>query len=313
MPIDPQPSGSRLPTLVQCCQRVAASHVESISSLGDGLRFELLKPVLFGCTAETLLRLETASPYLEPDTADLWKDMCFKTYPLSADRYNSGQLEEPESWREQFNLLKEEEARKFIELGSRLRDRRQEAEERKRSQAIQITDQPPPTKRFRGWATGPTSKSLFQKTRSEASRVQKTMYTRLAPSMPRGKDYRSSGPSTKLLPPAPPSASGSGITVKTVEYRRPASSSSSATISSASSVARSVPSSATTSPGSSSTVIRAPPRSTNSAPTTSHATHLAPAMSKPSPNKKDKTANLFMPKHRAYSQRAAQSTSIPSK
>jgi hypothetical protein len=33
---------------------------------------------------------------------ELWKDMCFKCYPLAADRYHSGLLEEPESWRDQF-------------------------------------------------------------------------------------------------------------------------------------------------------------------------------------------------------------------
>lgn len=102
MPIDAQSSGSRLPTLVQYCQRgqslcfllmdsARLSHGSTlqwpqlmssvsltdstasrrlhltwysvaISNIGDGLRFELLRPVLFGCTPETLLRLETASP-----------------------------------------------------------------------------------------------------------------------------------------------------------------------------------------------------------------------------------------------------------
>lgn len=28
--------------------------------------------------------------------------MCFKTYPLAVDPYRSGELEEPESWRDEF-------------------------------------------------------------------------------------------------------------------------------------------------------------------------------------------------------------------
>lgn len=37
-------------------------HDVAISSLGDDLRFELIKPVLAGCSPETLSRLENTSP-----------------------------------------------------------------------------------------------------------------------------------------------------------------------------------------------------------------------------------------------------------
>lgn len=68
----------RVPTLVQYCQRVAAVHVDgssfphssdlvqqhipAISSLGDELRYELVRPILQRCTVDQLLRLEQASP-----------------------------------------------------------------------------------------------------------------------------------------------------------------------------------------------------------------------------------------------------------
>jgi elongin-A len=37
-------------------------YVIAISSLGNDLRFELIKPVLTGCSPETLSRLENTSP-----------------------------------------------------------------------------------------------------------------------------------------------------------------------------------------------------------------------------------------------------------
>lgn len=74
----------RVPTLVQYCQRVAAVHVDgrwfglsalcirtqrhtAISSLGDELRYDLVKPILERCTVDQLLRLEQASEVCNHD------------------------------------------------------------------------------------------------------------------------------------------------------------------------------------------------------------------------------------------------------
>lgn len=149
------------------------------------------------------------------------------------------------------------------------------------------------------------SKTLFQKTRSEASKIQKTMYTRLTPSMPRVKDYRCSGPSMSLLPPPPLSSTGSGVIVKTVTYRRPPPSSS-ASSSSATSVASVISSSA-----SSRSPVR-PPTQTNDTP--AHSPFPSPLPLNKSPvAKKDPKSSIFMPKHRAYSQRPGQAPSLPSR
>lgn len=86
--------------------------------------------------------------------------MCFKSFPLAAEHFASGNQEEPESWRDQFfvcsrndmqlqhrlfgaQTLREEEARKFQELGSRLRDRRKEAEDSKKEREVKLTDRIP--------------------------------------------------------------------------------------------------------------------------------------------------------------------------
>ena len=147
----------------------------------------------------------------------------------------------------------------------------------------------------------PPRKTLFQKTRTEASKIQKTMYNaRMVPPMPHVKDYRirSSIPSVKLLPPPPPSSSSPCVIVKTVAYRRPPSTSSSVT---------------------SSEPSRSPTRSPPARRSHSIKDHTPTGASpQPSPirlahqpnnspaGKKDPMSTLFMPKHRAHSQRPIQ-------
>ncbi|KAF7338071.1 hypothetical protein MVEN_02031600 [Mycena venus] len=137
----------RVPTLVQYCQRVAAVHVDAISSVGDELRYDLVKPILERCTVDQLLRLEQASPYLKKDTPEIWKALCFRTYPTATEGYHRGEILEPESWRDQYFVLVEEEARRIEEVGLKIRRQRQEAEERKKEQEIKITTQLPHGKR----------------------------------------------------------------------------------------------------------------------------------------------------------------------
>lgn len=92
----------RIPTLVQLCQRVATTHVDSITNLGDDLTYDLVKPVLERCCAEQLLRLEHASPHLQNDTPDIWRDLCHSKYPLAVERYSKLYLDEPTSWKDHF-------------------------------------------------------------------------------------------------------------------------------------------------------------------------------------------------------------------
>ena len=152
--------------------------------------------------------------------------------------------------------------------------------------------------------TSPQPKSLFQKTRSEASKIQKTMYTaRMVPPMPQVKDYRirSVAPSTKLLPPPPPSSGSPCVTVKTVHYRRPHSTSSSVTSESSRSPTCSPPA-----PRARVVKDRIPART---APQPSP-THLEPQPHNSPVAKKDPMSTLFIPKHRAHSQRPIQPQSI---
>ncbi|KAJ6630538.1 RNA polymerase II transcription factor SIII subunit A-domain-containing protein [Mycena sp. CBHHK59/15] len=282
----------RVPTLVQYCQRGMYFFCVSISSLGDGLRYDLVKPILERCTVDQLLRLEHASPVCTVEFREIWKDLCFRTYPTAAERYHLGHIQEPESWRDQYFVLVEEEARRLEEVGSRIRGQRLEAEERKREREVKLTDRIPPPKRSRGWGIPAQPKTLFQKTRSEASRLQKNMYAKptFLP-MPSTKNYRVLPPDDSLLLPASQSSvASSRVTVTTVVHR--VSVSGSATV------------------------------SASSSPSTLHATALSPRKKDrpagpefspiasesrppklPIPMKRDPMAALFLPKHRAYSQR----------
>ncbi|KAJ7685443.1 RNA polymerase II transcription factor SIII subunit A-domain-containing protein [Mycena polygramma] len=209
----------RVPTLVQYCQRVAAVHVDAISSLGDELRYDLVRPILERCTVDQLLRLEQSSPYLEKDTPEIWKALCFRTYPPAAERYHRGEIQEPASWKDQYFVLVEEEARRIEEVGLKIRRQRQEAEDRKKEQEIKITTQLPPPKRR--WGAPVQPKTLFQKTKSEASRLQKNMYAKpMFPPMPSGKNYRVLPPdNSAVLPLSQSGAASSRVTVTTVIHR----------------------------------------------------------------------------------------------
>ncbi|OBZ75759.1 Elongin-A [Grifola frondosa] len=311
----------KIPSLVQYCQRVASSHVEGICSLGDGLRFDIIRPILENCSAETLQRLEQASPYIEKDTSDMWKGLCFRSYPLAAQQYESNAIGEPDSWRDQYFVFSAMEAKRLDEVAARLRVQRQEAEERKKESQIKITDRPPPAKRSR-WGTSAQPKTLLQKTRSEAARVQKGIYAiHSNPTIPNGKNYRilPSKHSAKLLPPPPASSSSSSgprVTVTTVTVRRPK-------LTSPKAVSSTSPSriAAPSCPAFSSI-----PRYSQSVPrhtTTSTAQPISPpkpvsiseprlASQRPSQHsKKDPMASLFMPKHRAHSQLPTQPLSSP--
>ncbi|CCM04400.1 uncharacterized protein FIBRA_06577 [Fibroporia radiculosa] len=205
MSLDAEQSARRIPSLVQICQRVAAAHSDSICGLSGGIRYDLLIPILESCSPETLLRLEQDSPKKEGKSVlmqglDIWRRLSFRTYPIVTEQYRSNGIEEPESWRDEFFLLRDMEAKRFEELGSRLRTIRQEAADRRKETQIKITDRLPQTKRSRNWGAY-QPKTLLQKTRSEAARMQKGIYgTPMIPPMPTAKNYRvtPSVPSIKL-------------------------------------------------------------------------------------------------------------------
>ncbi|KAJ3782354.1 RNA polymerase II transcription factor SIII subunit A-domain-containing protein [Lentinula aff. detonsa] len=212
----------RIQSLVQLCQRVAGNHIESISSVGE-LPFTLVQPILERCSAEQLLRLEDASPHLKGDTEELWRTLCRRTYSAMMERLEDGTDTVPDSWRTHFYILREAEARRLEEVGSRIRSQRLEADERKKEREVKFTERLPPPKRQRtGWNMPTQPRTLFQKTRSEASRLQKNMYnTRMIPPMLKAKDYRATG--SIASPPLLAQTSYSNrVTVKTVT-RRPSS------------------------------------------------------------------------------------------
>jgi len=167
-----QPTTNRIPTLVQYCQRVASLNIESISGLGADISYELASPILDYCSASTLMRIEDASPHLKKDTNLRWKDLCNQDFLIESTKYLNDSSE-PASWRVLYEELKELRERKLEEAGSRLRNSRLDEEQRRRERNIKITDRLPPMKRSRLWGAPVQPKTLFQKTKSEASKMQR--------------------------------------------------------------------------------------------------------------------------------------------
>ncbi|KAI6127778.1 hypothetical protein EDD16DRAFT_1699802 [Pisolithus croceorrhizus] len=287
----------RIPTLGTYCQRVLSVHADALSCLGDDIRYDLIKPVLECCSAESLLRLEHSSPleYLQENTSDLWKRLCFKTYPLLVEQLARNGEFRPDSWREQFFFLREAEAHRLEEVTSKLRSQRMEAAERKKEREVKLTDRLPPAKRARTSAT--QHNTLFQKAKKEVKSRTALYTTRILPPMVHGKTYRvlPSAPSARP-PTASLSRTSKVCTDKAGATRLP---SASITLSTC-----------TPGPGDGSHLSTESPLSNSSAPSPSVSPFLVPSTQthaearilRPSIPKKDPTASLFMPKHRAFSQ-----------
>ena len=154
--------------------------------------------------------------------------------------------------------------------------------------------------------SGPTPpKTLFQKTRAEATKIQKNVFgTRLATTAHTIKSTR-----IQLRPPTAqltPSKSGTPKTVSTVKHRHIPTSSSKVTT-------PKFEAPASLSINKDSQPVKSPECKTGSIspnPLTSPKSH------KPPPSTKDSLSSLFMPKHRAYSQlpkRGSTSHSVPAR
>ncbi|KAN0077195.1 RNA polymerase II transcription factor SIII (Elongin) subunit A domain containing protein [Tylopilus felleus] len=282
----------RVPSLVFHCQRVLSAHADAITCLGDDVRYDVIKPVLECCSADTLVRLEQSSPYLEQDTSDLWERLCFKSYPLLAEQLARDADHQPESWRDQYFLLREAEANRLEEVASRLRNQRMEAAERKREREVKLTDKLPPAKRSRAWGTPSQPKTLFQKTKNEATKLRRSLYTPQLPPQLSGKVHRPTTASSLAAPSTKPV--NSRINVNAVTISRPSAS-----------TPQSTPHRPDLSKNATVLVSRKDPPAPPQSPTPA----LSPRPSKPPIQKKDPMASLFMPKHRALSQLPSQAGS----
>lgn len=177
-----------------------------------------------------------------------------------------------------------------------------EADERKKEREVKITDRLPPPKRARGWGAPSQPKTLFQKTKNEATKFRSSMYTaRLLP--PKRQRTLHSSPSLKPATSGPSEPTKSMVTVKTVTYKRP-------------SILPAPPQSSGR-PPTPSVSVPAPPKLAASPPS-AHSSNPLPTVQSPSTgeqrsfkppiNKKDPMASLFMPKHRTLSQLPGQNS-----
>ncbi|KAI9466373.1 RNA polymerase II transcription factor SIII subunit A-domain-containing protein [Lactarius psammicola] len=276
----------RVPSLVYYCRRVAVAHIDGIVSLGDNASFDLVRPILHSCSADNLRRLEDATPDLKAHTNDLWRQQCFREHPAEVEEYSSGLLDPPESWRDLFFDLRTKKEVRLAEIGARMKSQRLEAEERKKQKEIKFTDRVPPMKRARGWSSTPQQKSLFQKTRSEASKIQKAMFEPcIRPPMPTVQSNRQRVQNvTTESPTRAHTTSGTRVIVRPVPHRQ-----SPAT----------PPVSPSPEKKPSSSLVHNASFGPQDSPLLESTTRLRqPSLSA----KKEPTCSLFMPKHRAHSQ-----------
>lgn len=172
----------------------------------------------------------------------------------------------------------------------------------------------------------PQPKSLFDKTKTKTSQLQKNMYhARIIPPMPNNtRAFRVlSKPSGSTMPLLPPSSDTSRVTVNTVIHRRPATASTSSSVATSSPAMKRPSAFSTTKSRLAVPATPKPPSSSGSSswhptvgpstnnhtrsPATGHTTPSKPSESRPlkppTPAKRDPMASLFVPKRRTQSQR----------
>ncbi|KAI0086138.1 RNA polymerase II transcription factor SIII subunit A-domain-containing protein [Irpex rosettiformis] len=221
----------RVSSLVSFCQR-------DISSLGEDMPIDLIRPILQNCSADVLVRFEQASPVTW--FTEMWKALCSRSFPLMTEQHFAAQ--EPECWRDAYFRLRDFEKERLDAVAAKLRGKREEERKRKEGTQIKFTDKTPPVKRSRGSGLT-TQKTLFQKTVSEASKVQKGVYAaRKNPSMliPKTTTFSASIYSTSSLKPTKPTfpssipvssgnTTGTRVTVTSVPKPNPSASKTPAT------------------------------------------------------------------------------------
>ncbi|KAH0830658.1 hypothetical protein J3R83DRAFT_2113 [Lanmaoa asiatica] len=275
----------------------------AITGLGDDVRYDVIKPVLECCSADTLLRLEQSSPVspsrsitlssliIDPISGNVCASSPILYLPNNSHEMSTNNLSPGATNISSKNaashiraqLLREAEAHRLEEAASRLRNQRMEAAERKKEREVKLTDKLPPAKRARtAWGTSNQPKSLFQKTKNEATKLRRSLYSpRSALQIPTTASPLVA-PSTKSV--------NSRITVKTVSISRPSTSAQQTT------PRRPVQSTNSADPVSQKDFL-SPPQLPSPAHPPSQATEPRP--SKPPIQKRDPMASLFMPKHRS--------------
>ncbi|RPD66634.1 hypothetical protein L227DRAFT_606699 [Lentinus tigrinus ALCF2SS1-6] len=316
MSYDSEPPGRRIPTLVQHCQRVACAHVEILEKAGGMISLDpswrAARQILFASSSWPIQYVHSPSPryaavavtvfskYIANETADIWKALFLKQYPIEAHRYESDAMEEPESWRDIFFAARDREQQRLNQLSVKLKASRQEEEERKRESAIKLTDRAPPAKRARPWGAPSQPRSLFQRARIDTVRMQKNVFTQSTrPSFQRQRIV----PNSVSAKPPPPSSSASTSAGPPVVVRQvavmPKPSQSKPSKTTYTKTTNAVPIHSPSTPAARLASSPPPPPSSPPAPSSPPDFRSPPSRGPP---KKNPASSLFMPKHRAYSQ-----------
>ncbi|VDO49892.1 unnamed protein product [Haemonchus placei] len=101
-----------MPSLFNLCLRVLANNTR-VLYYADYINYEVLKPVLEKCDAETLAHIESKHDYLEEDTGELWQRFVTKKYP-------GEEPDDGDSWKDFYAFLEKEREKKLKLLSQRI-------------------------------------------------------------------------------------------------------------------------------------------------------------------------------------------------
>ncbi|KAK5968684.1 RNA polymerase II transcription factor SIII subunit A [Trichostrongylus colubriformis] len=101
-----------IPSLFSLCLRVLSNNIR-VLYYAEYINYDVLKPILEKCNAETLAHIESKHHYLEEDSSDLWQRIVTKKYP-------GAEPDDSDSWKDLYSCLEKERERKLKQLSQRI-------------------------------------------------------------------------------------------------------------------------------------------------------------------------------------------------
>ncbi|KAK6031658.1 RNA polymerase II transcription factor SIII subunit A [Ostertagia ostertagi] len=101
-----------LPSLFNLCLRVLSNNIR-VLYYAEYINYDVLKPILEKCNAETLAHIESRHPYLEQDSGELWQRIVTKKYP-------GEEPDDGDSWKDLYSFLEKQREKKLKQLSQRI-------------------------------------------------------------------------------------------------------------------------------------------------------------------------------------------------
>ncbi|KAI0008816.1 RNA polymerase II transcription factor SIII subunit A-domain-containing protein [Xylariaceae sp. FL0662B] len=126
-------------SLIELCTAVCIKNIKDITDVG-GMPFAVLRPILLKVDSAAQLRtIEASSPHLEGDTAECWKRLIKRDYPVLSERLKF-EPRNPASWHKIYDKYQRLEAEQKKEAEEKLKNAFSSINKKKEASVSQVID-----------------------------------------------------------------------------------------------------------------------------------------------------------------------------